>query len=426
MAKVGEQIKHPETGWKRYDDSDGAITYFPDAGWGKVNHNDHYLGAATGSYTKESHNKLIFSFVGTKMRLILAHSNTYSDKIQIKIDGNIVEYFSARSPAFTTQILSYEKLGLKYEQHTVEVAVVNKPTDSAGFDFRFDAIDIDDNGQLLHFDEVNDIAKLRIGKKIRCHYKAAPNSFGTFSGLGKETSDFLAPTTSSATPNGDFYFICVDKDHLGRWKLIADRNLQHSISWNTLNSAGVASGSGLPVLLDKDCLATIRLIEGGIGIGKDNEWDEYIVNSNLKGLISAGDNRVWNFKDMKSWTSSSWHDYSEMRTVRGASLSYENPKDTRSVVGFRPVLLLAVKYIRNIFVHNNTYKTYNNGWRPISTTLPSKNTFMNEGMSDLSVLDRKEQLVSFPMTPSILGEGRLFKVKVDYKKYFDVNGIDVK
>lgn len=76
--------------------------------------------------------------------------------------------------------------------------------------------------------------------------------------------------------------------------------------------------------------------------------------------------------------------------------------------------------------HNNQYKTYNNLWKPISTTLPSKDTFMSDGMRDLSVLGRKEQTVSLPMTSSSLGEGRVFKTRIDYKKYFALNKIDVK
>lgn len=80
----------------------------------------------------------------------------------------------------------------------------------------------------------------------------------------------------------------------------------------------------------------------------------------------------------------------------------------------------------SLICHDNTYKTYNNGWKTISTTLPSKDTFMNDGISDLSILDRKEQIVTLPMTSSGLGESRVFKAKVDYKKYFDMNSINVK
>lgn len=80
----------------------------------------------------------------------------------------------------------------------------------------------------------------------------------------------------------------------------------------------------------------------------------------------------------------------------------------------------------SLIFHDNNYKTYNNGWKTIPTTLPSKDTFMNDGIRDLSTLDRKEQIATLPMTSSELGDGKVFKAKVDYKKYFDINSINVK
>ncbi|WGU94752.1 hypothetical protein QJQ58_00275 [Paenibacillus dendritiformis] len=274
--------------------------------------------------------------------------------------------------------------------------------------------------------EVKNVEKLKIGKKIRCHYKAISNTLGTFSGLGKKTSGFISPTTSSATPNGDFYFICVDKDHLGRWKLIADRSIQHTISWDTLNSAGVASGSGLPVLIDNEIECVIRFLTGGNFSDKDNEWDKYIFSSTLNGSVTAGDVLIWN-PAISSLVSTTYNEAPERRVTRGGSTSYTGLISTVGSsykgdnVGFRPMLLTASLPSPSFVYHDNNYKTSNNGWKSISTTLPSKDTFMNDGMRDLSVLDRKEQNVSLPMTSSALGEGKLFKAKIDYKKYFDIN-----
>ncbi|CAH8716406.1 hypothetical protein M5W83_02130 [Paenibacillus thiaminolyticus] len=278
-------------------------------------------------------------------------------------------------------------------------------------------------------EEVKSVEQLKIGKKIRCHYRAIANTLGTFSGLGKETSDFISPTTSSAAPNGDFYFICVDKDHLSRWKLIADRNIEHSISWDTLNSAGVASGSGLPVRIDNEIDGILRLLTGGIDENnKDNEWDKYINNG-------ESDHTKWNLANNFAWTSTTSffanNNSPAYRTMRGGSSEpgYLNsyPSDAKTLLcAFRPMLLITSLSSPSFVCNDNLYKTYDKEWKPISTTLPSKDTFMNDGISDLSVFDRKEQTVSLPMTSSVLGEGKVFKAKVDYKKYFDINRIDVK
>ncbi|NKI22306.1 hypothetical protein HFN20_13945 [Paenibacillus dendritiformis] len=125
--------------------------------------------------------------------------------------------------------------------------------------------------------------------------------------------------------------------------------------------------------------------------------------------------------------------YNRQRSYDYQTIENEyKPLDAYFIAGFEwtPSQNSQVAYepiIRRTFIqHDNKYKTYNNGWKAISTTLPSKDTFMNDGLSDLSVLDRKEKTISLPMVSSALGEGRVFKARVDYKKYFDINSMDVK
>lgn len=74
-------------------------------------------------------------------------------------------------------------------------------------------------------------------------------------------------------------FICVDRDYLGRWKLIADRNIQHSISWDTLNSAGVANGSGLPIELDYENVALNKHVEADT-----NHFENYSISKVVDGI----------------------------------------------------------------------------------------------------------------------------------------------
>lgn len=68
-------------------------------------------------------------------------------------------------------------------------------------------------------------------------------------------------------------------------------------------------------------------------------------------------------------------------------------------------------------------------WRTVSPTLPSLTQFQEEGMDNLSILDRKVQTVlgnPFKMTNEVLGEGKVFKGTVDLKKYFDLRKLEVK
>lgn len=90
---------------------------------------------------------------------------------------------------------------------------------------------------------VQKLTDLQIGKAIRCHYDATSGVVGTFSNMGLSSSS-LIPAAASATPNGDFHFIMVDS-YNDKNILIADRNIQSTISWDTLNTAGIASVSGV-------------------------------------------------------------------------------------------------------------------------------------------------------------------------------------
>ncbi|WP_145413291.1 discoidin domain-containing protein [Paenibacillus xylanexedens] len=65
-------------------------------------------------------------------------------------------------------------------------------------------------------------------------------------------------------------------------------------------------------------------------------------------------------------------------------------------------------------------------WDTISTTLPSENTFINEGM-DLSVLTRSSKVITQTMiNTGNLGSGKVFKSTVNLKKYIEITNLSVK
>ena len=88
----------------------------------------------------------------------------------------------------------------------------------------------------------NSLDNMQIGDKISCEYVAQSGKIGYFANLGNATKAEI-PVASSATPNGKFYFIHTGYDMQGRMKLVADRNIQHSISWDTINAAGLIFGT---------------------------------------------------------------------------------------------------------------------------------------------------------------------------------------
>lgn len=499
-AKIGEVVIAPDPGWKRYEDSHGAI-YF-----GKQEIIS--LNAATGRSYSNNVDDVRFHFTGSKLRIIGLMSADRTGNMNITIDG--VSYdFSEYSANSITNALVFEKTGLSSGRHSVIIKSSNANAAA------IDAIDIDENGRLLHINEVLNIHDLTVGKCIRANYSCNKgNAYGSFSGLGKENADFIPPKSTS-TPNGDFYFIMV-QDLYGKKTLIADRNIAYSITWDTLNAEGITSGSGTPFYLsaipklssdtgsngkafssgyvnanyawrafDKDLYSSnnikwqsptmesflgyqfnfptlissyslmiqndattgylseapkewqfegsndnqnwdildkqiditgwmslnrktfnlttekpytfyrvnikanngdsktsiaeldmyekidtytfkIRLLTGGTTASdKDNEWDNWIVGSSLNGTIQAGDNSIWNWQGIYSWTSTSYNPTQTNKVARGngsvTSLTSYAPNNYSTAYGFRPVLEIETNFVLKNYSYiyeNQEYKKY--------------------------------------------------------------------
>lgn len=225
MAVIGQALTSPEPGWKRYDDTHPAIKY------GDSYSNTNSTSSTGGSYVQNNNLSAKFRFIGKNLRIIAIMSSSRTNPISITIDG-VTETFSEYSETVISQALVYEKANLNDGEHFVEIL-------GGGTATSLDAIDIDSTGRLLHLDEILSPDELSIGKRIRCHYQATANAVGTFSGLGEETSDFIPPGSSNV-PNGDFYWIAC-KDENDKVILLADRNIQSNISYDTINSEGMTS-----------------------------------------------------------------------------------------------------------------------------------------------------------------------------------------
>lgn len=134
-AKVGDVLKEPEPGWKRFDDTDPLISY---AGPWRASTN-----TPLDNYNKTLHSKdalnstaaeFKFTFKGTGIRLIATLSDTPAFNVEstITIDG-VSETFKGYYPTYAIQGLAFQKLNLQDGVHTVKVST---PA------FIFDAIDV--------------------------------------------------------------------------------------------------------------------------------------------------------------------------------------------------------------------------------------------------------------------------------------------
>lgn len=139
MASVGQQLTAPETGWKRFEETDNNIQYT--AAWAKgVTSSGPYSGG-TCTYTSTLGAAVKFNFTGSKLRIIGRVSSPYSNNITVYIDGLEIGSFSQEGTT-KNQILNFEKLGLSLGEHSVQIV------NNVAAYFLFDAIDIDDSGEL--------------------------------------------------------------------------------------------------------------------------------------------------------------------------------------------------------------------------------------------------------------------------------------
>ena len=265
MATVGQALTAPEAGWRRYNGQGTEIEFT--GTWQTYTHAVCYNG--DNIYTTDLNARASFRFYGTKLRIISFRDPTRGE-VKIVIDS-VEETFSQNGSAMG-QTLVYEKLGLELGFHTVVMSLV-----TASFDV--DAIDIDEDGYLEHphLNIKTDIREMTVGDAIACRYTALSGVVGVFSELGTCTADVI-PAEGELNPDGKFYFIHTGYDHLGRMKLVADRNIQHSISWDTLNNAGYIYGGKLQTKLSS------KLVTGTSG-----------------GVASASSRRDVNYKASKAF-----------------------------------------------------------------------------------------------------------------------------
>jgi len=207
---------------------------------------------------------------------------------------------------------------------------------------------------------VNDIKKIKPGQAISCEYVSNANTFGTFANLGKAIKSNLSDLAPEM-PDGTFYFICVGYTPAGNLKLIADRNIQGKIAWETLNNAGLCTSRGVKINIDAMDGMMMRIphtiADRHVDAENHGEWDEFISFCDLGGVVTSSDNDVWNCLSTKSWTLATLSTVDDIGTAAAPSLRIargsqdkninpvtmsQNKYDSSSAnqyVGFRPVLI---------------------------------------------------------------------------------------
>ncbi|MGQ4706327.1 hypothetical protein [Bacillus thuringiensis] len=149
MAYIGQVLKNPETGWRRYDDSDALITY--EGAW-------EIRGSSSAAYGKYhicgGKSKIRFSFVGSKLRIIGATYKLWPGTVNVEIDGVKYGSYTVGDPDSLEgnySVLLYEKKDLQYATHNVVLHADGVST--------LDALDFGEPGGLVPPIKVGDVLK---------------------------------------------------------------------------------------------------------------------------------------------------------------------------------------------------------------------------------------------------------------------------
>ena len=212
-----------------------------------------------------------------------------------------------------------------------------------------------------YIEVVDSPSKLAPGKAIKCEYTVeGENTFGVFGNLGKSTKDLL-PEVPISTPDGSFYFICIGYSPEGYLKCVADRNIQSSVSFNTLFNAGLGVTTGVATKIDNyDVIMRIPMSISNrhinIANGTYGEFDAIFTLYNKFGIQKAS-NEVWNFKHSKCFTMSilsyinettvadkiyiitrGMQDTGDISETEDEPQSYLLPDAISTTTGFRPII----------------------------------------------------------------------------------------
>jgi hypothetical protein len=152
MATIGQALTAPESGWKRYDDTDINIAY--NGGYTQIStaytcYNSTLTRFSKDSYT--SSNSVKFNFTEDKIRIIagvVCNSTNYSSNVNINIDDVNYYYSYKFSDTGTYQTLVFEKTNLGNKEHYVII----KNLEIA--EYNIDAIDLSTTGILKPYSKI--------------------------------------------------------------------------------------------------------------------------------------------------------------------------------------------------------------------------------------------------------------------------------
>ena len=215
-ATVGTRLENAETGWQRIDGSDNKI--IKEGNWA-LYQNDKCFNKTNNAIEQNNTGSFTFYFYGTEFRILQTKTSDLSKHNKIYIDGTLVDDISLYNSTEIRTCLSFEKTGLDKKVHTVKMEGLQTNT----WCMDIDAIDIDDNGYLLPYNEsitldkstmnlnVNDSQQLTATTTpagVEVTWKSSDTSIVTVESTGKVTGVKEGQATITATTTDGLTATC--------------------------------------------------------------------------------------------------------------------------------------------------------------------------------------------------------------------------
>lgn len=271
------------------------------------------------------------------------------------------------------------------------------------------------------YDQLNEnvnISKLKVGEYISCNYTYMDGFTDLYNGDG-------------------INFICVS--HEDRKSVLISDKVIPNLSSDEINQKGFIYGNELDNQPYKNNILIVRSLTGGANNNGLSEYDKYIVNSDLNGLITPGDKAIWNW-DICSITSSiSASDNSKIITRGYSSLTNYSTNNTFNnkgpTFGFRPVLIIKHLYRFPVFDMNyfgeiNNCFNINNIVLDVSIKKPKAivkimNTNNSHTLVSSELIDVSNNSLSinyvFDKNDFVLNEINVLKVTLTDENHYDTS-----
>lgn len=181
-----------------------------------------------------------------------------------------------------------------------------------------------------------------------------------------------------------------------------------------------------------------------VSTSASNEWLEYeFPNDVIIGAYSIAPNVLMNNSqpktfDFQAYDGTNWRSLDSRNNINSWAANTHNTFEVKNIKPFRRYRIIIYSNNGTSYISISSLKMYRvitaglpPHWQTISTTLPPEDIFMSKGMPNLSVLDRQLTTFTIPMDENTpqgqpLGDGKMFKEKINLKKYMEINSINVK